>query len=120
MHIVPDTHSPANPGTGGQAAVDPAPARTTRQPHRENGKFVAFVRRAIRAFARRVGDGDIEALADLVNLRADVDAAIDAALIGLRQFGYSHAEIGARIGISKQAVQQRERRIAAAETRAAA
>lgn len=73
----------------------------------ENDAFAAFARRIIRAHGRRVADGDVEALRDLVTLSTELDDAIGEAVIGLRAFGYSWAEIGARLGISRQAAQQR-------------
>ncbi|WP_439427771.1 hypothetical protein [Micromonospora sp. LA-10] len=73
----------------------------------ENDAFAAFARRIIRAHGRRVADGDVEALRDLVALSADLDRAITDAVIGLRAFGYSWTEIGQRLGISRQAAQQR-------------
>jgi hypothetical protein len=41
------------------------------------------------------------------SLAADVDNAIRHAVTGLRETGYSWAEIGARLGVSRQAAQQR-------------
>ena len=73
----------------------------------ENDQFAAFAKRIIRAHGRRVADGDVEALRDLVALSAELDRAITDAVVGLRQFGYSWAEIGQRLGISRQAAQQR-------------
>ena len=73
----------------------------------ENDAFAAFARRIIRAHGRRVADGDVEALRDLVTLSTELDRAIGEAVIGLRAFGYSWAEIGSRLGISRQAAQQR-------------
>lgn len=73
----------------------------------ENTEFAAFARRIIRAHGRRVATGDVEALRDLVALSADLDQAITAAVVGLRTYGYSWAEIGSRLGISRQAAQQR-------------
>ncbi|MEU8316633.1 hypothetical protein [Micromonospora sp. NPDC049033] len=73
----------------------------------ENDAFAAFARRIIRAHGRRVADGDVEALRDLVALSSVIDDAITDAVIGLRAFGYSWAEIGQRLGISRQAAQQR-------------
>ncbi len=84
--------------------------RTPRPKRRqvvENDEFAAFARRIIRAHGRRVATGDVEALRDLVALSAQLDDAIGEAVIGLRAFGYSWAEIGTRLGISKQAAQQR-------------
>ena len=73
----------------------------------ENDEYAAFVRRAVAAYARRVASGDVEALRDLVGLSADLDTALVNAVKGLRAFGYSWADIGDRLGISRQAAQQR-------------
>ena len=73
----------------------------------ENDEFSAFTRRVLRAYARRVATGDVDALAAMTELSAEVDAAIGQAFSGLRGFGYSWAEIGARLGITRQAAQQR-------------
>ncbi|HEY9475948.1 MAG TPA: hypothetical protein VIS06_19120 [Mycobacteriales bacterium] len=73
----------------------------------ENDKFGAFVRRVVRAHSRRIADGDVEALPDLLTLARDIDTAIGQAVTGLRQFGYSWAEIASRLGITRQAAQQR-------------
>jgi hypothetical protein len=73
----------------------------------ENDAYAAFARRILRAYSRRVATGDIEALADLVQLADHIETAIQDAVIGLREFGYSWAEIGTRLGVSKQAAQQR-------------
>jgi len=59
------------------------------------------------AYARRVGDGDVEALVLMVGLAEETDAAIAEAVRGLRACGYSWAEIGSRLGITRQAAQQR-------------
>jgi hypothetical protein len=73
----------------------------------ENDEYAAFARRIVRAYARRVATGDIEALADMTTLAADVEAAIRVAVIGLRNFGYSWADIALRLGVTRQAAQQR-------------
>ena len=82
---------------------------TPKRPRRhvENDEYGAFVRRVLRAYSRRVGDGDVEALVLLVGLAEEIDAAMAEAVTGLRTQGYSWAEIGARLGISRQAAQQR-------------
>jgi len=60
-----------------------------------------------RTYSRRVGDGDVEALALMLGLAEDIDAAIAVAVKGLRERGYSWAEIGSRLGITRQAAHQR-------------
>lgn len=87
------------------------PVPKQRRRHRvETSKFAAFAKRILRAYSRRVGDeADIEALTDLVALSVALDDAIAQAVLGLRRANppYSWAEIGARLGITKQAAQQR-------------
>jgi hypothetical protein len=73
----------------------------------ENDEHARFVRRVMRAYARRVEAGDIDALADMTVLATELDEAIAQAVIGLREAGYSWAEIAARLGVSRQAAQQR-------------
>lgn len=75
----------------------------------ENSQFDAFVRRILRAYARRVAAGDIEALASLAVLSTEVDAVTRLAVAGLRAkpYSYSWSEIADRLGVSRQAAQQR-------------
>ena len=73
----------------------------------ENDEYAAFARRILRAYARRVADGDVEALTLMTGLAAEIDTAIGQAVTGLRAFGYSWAEIGSRLGVTRQAAQQR-------------
>jgi hypothetical protein len=82
---------------------------TPKRPRRqvENDKYGAFVRRVLRASARRVSDGDVEALALMIGLAEEIDSAMAEAVKGLRACGYSWAEIGSRLGITRQAAQQR-------------
>jgi hypothetical protein len=70
-------------------------------------EYAAFARRVLRAYARRVATGDVEALTLMLGLSAEIDTAIGQAVQGLRGFGYSWAEIGSRLGITRQAAQQR-------------
>ena len=78
-----------------------------RRPVTENSEYAAFARRILRAYSRRIATGDVESLAHLVSLSAEIDNAIQQAVRGLRTAGYSWAEIGARLGITRQAAQQR-------------
>ena len=74
----------------------------------ENDDYAAFLRRAVRAYSRRVAIGDIDALTEMAALSADFDTAIRDAITGLRaRHGYSWAEIAARLGITRQGAQQR-------------
>ena len=73
----------------------------------ENDEYAAFARRVLRAYARRVADCDVEALTLMLGLSADIDDAIAQAVTGLRGSGYSWTEIGSRLGITRQAAQQR-------------
>jgi hypothetical protein len=59
---------------------------TSKRPRRqvENDKYGAFVRRVLRAYARRVGYGNVEALALMTNLADEIDTAIAEAVNGLR------------------------------------
>ena len=84
-------------------------ALTSRSRRRvvENDEYAAFTRRVLAAYGRRVATGDVEALAPMLALSRSLDEAIGQAVTGLRQFGYSWAEIGARLGLTKQAVHQR-------------
>ena len=73
----------------------------------ENDAYLVFVARVITAAGKRVATGDVEALPDLAQLSADVDAAFITAVQGLREFGYSWEQIATRLGVTRQAAQQR-------------
>jgi len=73
----------------------------------ENDQYAAFIRRAIRAYSRRVAAGDIEAIADMTAIADEIGAAIQDAITGLRSTGYSWADIALRLDITRQAAQQR-------------
>jgi hypothetical protein len=83
------------------------PSKPRRRNVVENDEYAAFIRRILRAYGKRVATGDVEALRDMVALSSLLDEAIGQAVIGLRAHGYSWAEIGSRLGISRQAAQQR-------------
>jgi hypothetical protein len=82
--------------------------RLTPKPVVENDEYAAFARRILRAYARRIASGDIDALAGMVSFTADIEATIHQVVTDLRdQHGYSWAEIGLRLGVTRQAAQQR-------------
>lgn len=75
----------------------------------ETQEYAAFTRRIMRALSRRIADGDIDALPELEALRAEIDSAMIEAVKQLRAepYSYSWAELGDRLGVTRQAVQQR-------------
>jgi hypothetical protein len=91
-----------------QSAVTPKPRKRSKR-EVENAGFDAFVRRILRAYARRVAAGDVEALRSLSVLSTEVDAVTRLAVAGLRNkpYGYSWSEIADRLGTSRQAAQMR-------------
>jgi hypothetical protein len=56
-----------------------------------------------------VAVNDVDALADMTGLATELDELISRAVAGLRGPGYSWAEIAARLGVTRQAAQQRWR-----------
>ena len=91
-----------------QNSVNRALTRNRRtRPRVENDDYAAFARRIVAAHGRRIAAGDVERLRDLVALAEEVDHATDTAVAGLRRVGYSWAEIASRLGITRQAAQQR-------------
>jgi hypothetical protein len=74
---------------------------------RETLEIRSMVRRMFRAYRRRVSKGDIEELPGMVELHTDLDKEIQAAVDGLREFGYSWTEIADRMKITRQAARQR-------------
>ncbi len=73
----------------------------------ENDEYAAFARRVLHAYARRIASGDIDALTELSDLSTEVEAVLGRAVLGLRDCGYSWTEIGQRLGVTRQAAQQR-------------
>ena len=99
----PGTPGPADSQNTVNDRLTPKRAR----PVVENDAYAAFARRILAAYARRIADGDIEALTLMTGLADDIEAAIRNAITGLREFGYSWADIGNRLGVTRQAAQQR-------------
>ncbi len=92
---------------GRRSSVKAGLTSNRRRRRVENDEYASFIRRVIRAHARRVAAGDVDALAAMTGLATELDEAIAQAVIGLREAGYSWAEIAARLGVSRQAAQQR-------------
>ena len=93
--------------SAGRSGVNRALTRSRRRPVVENDDYAAFARRVIRSHGRRVAGGDVDGLAALLGLAVEIDAATDDAVTGLRAAGYSWAEIADRLGVTRQAAQQR-------------
>jgi hypothetical protein len=72
----------------------------------ENADYTSFNRRILRAMAKRASS-DIDALPMLAATLEEGQQLMRDAVTRLRADGYSWADIGARLGISKQAAQQR-------------
>jgi hypothetical protein len=89
--------------SGDKARLSPKRRRRTV----ENDEYGEFIRRILRAYSRRVADGDVEALALMTGLADELDTAIAEAVKGLRGHGYSWTEISSRLNITRQAAQQR-------------
>jgi hypothetical protein len=89
--------------------VKPGLTRTRQRRAVENREFDGFARRVLRAYARRVAAGDVEALASLAGLSSEVDVVTRLAVAGLRKppYSYSWSEIADRLGITRQAAQMR-------------
>src|ERR1700747_271681 len=73
----------------------------------ENDEYAAFLRRVIAAYSRRVASGDIEAISTMARLAGHLEDVTRQAITGLRESGYSWADIALRLGITRQGAQQR-------------
>jgi hypothetical protein len=88
--------------------LKPALTSKRRKRHVENDEYAAFTRRVLRGYGRRIAAGDVDAIADLGGLLGEVETALARAVSGLRDdHGYSWAEIGLRLGVTRQAAHQR-------------
>lgn len=61
-----------------------------------NDEYASFVRRVMRAHARRVATGDVDALVDMTEPGAALDEAITQAVPGLRNAGDRLKQSGQR------------------------
>ena len=106
VHSRPNGHNYPRPQSGADTVKNPLTPGGLR-PVVENDAYAAFAQRILRAYARRIASGDIESLALVTRLADDINIAIAEAVTGLRDFGYSWADIGTRLGVTRQAAQQR-------------
>src|ERR1700683_3293988 len=89
---------------GDKARLSPKRRRRTV----ENDEYGEFIRRILRAYSRRVADGDIEALSLMTRLADELDDAIAQAVKGLRSPGASWDEIGDPLRVPPHAPPPRE------------
>jgi hypothetical protein len=95
LHLITEaasTSPAASPPGPDKLKARLTPKRSRREV--ENDEYGAFIRRILRAYARRLGDGDVEAFILMTGLADEIDAAIAEAVKGLRAYSYSWAEIG--------------------------
>jgi len=95
------------PQPGTEPGVKPPLTPRRRRRPAENDEYAAFVRRVLRAYARRIARGDIDAIAELSAIAAELDVVMRLAVSGLRGAGYSWAEIATQLGVTRQAAHQR-------------
>ena len=81
--------------------------RKRRKRRVENDAYADFLRRALSGYTRRVGQGDIDAIASFNALVAEAGEQLAEAVFLLRVRGYSWTDIGIRLGTTRQAAQQR-------------
>jgi hypothetical protein len=81
--------------------------RNRRRRPVENDQYADFLRRALTGYTRRVGQGDIDAIASFNALVAEAGEQLAEAVFLLRVRGYSWTDISLRLGTSRQAAQQR-------------
>jgi hypothetical protein len=82
--------------------------RAYEREHRqtETADFGAMVVRMVQAYGDRVAQDPAD-LSDLADLLGAVNGAIRSAVAGLRSRGYSWADIGRELGVSKQTAWER-------------
>lgn len=84
------------------AAKASHPASGPRLPV-ENDAYAAMLERMLRAYARRVAEGDPEDLTRMLALRDRFDELVLDAVTGLRQnWGASWADVGRAAGMTRQ------------------
>lgn len=88
-------------------ADKPALSRKRSKIERTDEQIAGAVERQIIALGKRVAAADPDAARLLLGLARAVEEATAVAVAGWRRTGYSDAQIGRELGVTKQAVQQR-------------
>lgn len=81
--------------------------RDSRQAKHEASDVANMVRGGCRGLVRRAGEGDIDALRELVALQHTLQTAITDAGTLLHNYGHSYTLLAAELGVSRQAARQR-------------
>ncbi len=104
-----NSHLTSHPSDGfiRPASMARSRSRRRRREDVENDAYLVFVARVIKAAGKRIAQGDVDSLPDLAALTTDLDTALITAVQGLREFGYSWEQIASRLGVTRQAAQQR-------------
>jgi hypothetical protein len=84
-----------------RSAVRPALTPTPRRREVENPEFAAFIRRILRAYARRAGAGDLDALGHLADA---------VAVLRHEPWSYSWREIADALGVTRQTAHEKYRK----------
>lgn len=71
----------------------------------ETPEFSGMLERMIRAYGRRVGDGDPVDLTRMVEVQRVFDQALRAAVRGQRDAGFSWREVAEGLGTARQSAQ---------------
>lgn len=80
----------------------------------ENADYFQMVGRMVRGMGKRGANGDYTDLTEMAKVQQMMTEAMQTAVDGMReQQGYSWAEVGEGLGITRQAAQQRFGRKAA-------
>lgn len=78
-----------------------------QEKYSDHGDYAGMVRRIVRAYGRRIANADPDDLVLILSVRDELDAAIDAAVAGMRSNGFSWSEIARPLGMTRQGAQQR-------------
>lgn len=73
----------------------------------DHAEYLGMLRRMLKAGARRLASADPEDLVAMVALRGSLDEAIATSVQGMRDNGFSWAEIAEPLGITRQAAYQK-------------
>jgi hypothetical protein len=74
----------------------------------ENDAYAGMLRRMLKAYGRRVAGGDVEDLAQMVELGRLFDEVMADAVKAMREEqGYSWTDVGRAVGVTRQAARQK-------------